>query len=57
MSEDEHLLDDETPIVNGPVKVKRITTAQRNRMKETNRLKAEIANRKRERQHNHLLDQ
>ena len=57
MSEDEHLLDDETPIVNGPVKVKRITTAQRNRMKETNRLKAEIAIRKRERQHNHLLDQ
>lgn len=56
--EDEKLLNDqsdETPYQ--PSKTKRITQAQRNRMKEANRIQMEAKERKKQRQLDHLLDQ
>lgn len=55
--EDAQLLNDDIPIANGPVKVKRISDAQRNRMQETYRLQREAKERKRLRQMHHVLDQ
>ena len=46
---------DETPYQ--PSKTKRITQAQRNRMKEANRIQMEAKERKKQRQLDHLLDQ
>ena len=54
----EKLLNDEsgeTPYQ--PAKTKRITQAQRNRMKEANRIQMEAKERKKQRQLDHLLDQ
>lgn len=55
--EEHHPNDDETPIVNAPVKVKYISNAQRNRRVEHEHMVRDAQDRKRAREQSNLLDQ